>query len=228
MDVAGSADHPKDETVARFGPCEFYYQTSELRKHGVRVRLQGKPAQLLRALIERHGQVVTRDQLKDKLWPSDIFVDFESGLNTAANRLRSALGDSAEHPVYIETLPKIGYRFVAPVSVVSPPKSPAREESVALTASLHPQPEENSEPSLTLPPIPASPSFIPTLQNPETSRRSIILFALVSCAFLGSVLLFHESPPGTAPSFRQVTFARGAISAARFAPDGKALLYSAA
>jgi DNA-binding winged helix-turn-helix (wHTH) protein len=101
VDVAGTGSDSKDGPVARFGPFEFCYQTGELWKHGVRVRLQGKPAQLLRSLIEHHGQVVTRDQLKDKLWPSDIFVDFESGLNTAANRLRFALGDSAEHPLYV-------------------------------------------------------------------------------------------------------------------------------
>ena len=71
-------------------------QTGELRKHGVKVKLQGKPFQILQALLERPGEVVTREDLKQRLWPGDTFVDFESGLNTAANRLRLTLGDSAD------------------------------------------------------------------------------------------------------------------------------------
>src|SRR5262249_22466212 len=84
----------------------------ELRKHGTRIRLQPKPMQVLCALLERPGEIVTRDELKARLWPDDTFVDFESGLNTAVNRLRLALGDSAEHPRYIETEARSGYRFI--------------------------------------------------------------------------------------------------------------------
>jgi DNA-binding winged helix-turn-helix (wHTH) protein len=164
---------------------------------------------LLRSLIEHHGQVVTRDQLKDKLWPSDIFVDFESGLNTAANRLRFALGDSAENPMYVETLPKIGYRFMAPVTIVSPSKHPVEDQSVGLITSPDPRPVMQ----------------IP--QNPRASRRPTVLTA-VGCALLGIVLFFHLSPIRTAPSFRQLTFSRGFVSGARFTPDGKAIVYSAA
>src|SRR5664279_5099781 len=109
--------------IARFGSFELYIDTGELRKHGIRVKLQGKSFQILRALVENPGRVVSREELRTRLWPADTFVDFESGMNTAANRLRSALGDSADSPIYIETLPRIGYRFVAPVTILQSPRN---------------------------------------------------------------------------------------------------------
>ena len=122
----------------RFGPFELDRETGELRKHGIRVRLQGKPLQVLLALLERPGQVVTRDELKRRLWTEDTFVDFESGLNTAANRLRITLGDSADQPRYVETLARAGYRFIAPVGLLEvesapvavPPVQPRRDLTV--------------------------------------------------------------------------------------------------
>ena len=92
--------------LARFGAFELDRHTGELRKHGIRIRLQTKPFQILLALLETPGEFVTREDLQRRLWPSDTFVDFESGLNTAANRLRLSLGDSADSPRYIETLPR--------------------------------------------------------------------------------------------------------------------------
>src|SRR5918995_4972347 len=109
-------DSPR--TVLRFGVFEFDGRTGELRKHGVKLKLRGKPLQVLRALLEEPGEIVSREVLRARLWPSDVFVDFEAGLNTAANRLRIVLGDSAENPRYIETLPRTGYRFVARVEEV--------------------------------------------------------------------------------------------------------------
>src|SRR5438093_2306629 len=108
-------------TIMRFGGFELEPRIGELRKHGVKIRLQGKPLQVLQALVERPGEVVTREELQHRLWPSDVFVDFENGLNTAANRLRIALGDSADKPRYIETLTRTGYRFIAPIEVVAEP-----------------------------------------------------------------------------------------------------------
>ena len=99
-----------------FGPFELRLESRELFKHGIRLRLQGKPFEILRALLERPGAVVTRRELQTRLWPAAADVDAESCLNTAANRLRLALGDSPSSPRYIETLPRVGYRFIAPVS----------------------------------------------------------------------------------------------------------------
>ena len=97
----------------RFGVFELNPQTGELYKEGVRVRLYGQPLHLLAILLEHAGQAVSREQLQKSLWPGGTFVDFEHGLNAAVKRLREALGDSADHPLYIETLPRHGYRFIA-------------------------------------------------------------------------------------------------------------------
>jgi DNA-binding winged helix-turn-helix (wHTH) protein/Tol biopolymer transport system component len=91
--------------------------TGELRRNGIRVKLQGRAFQILQALLERPGEVVTREELQSRLWPGDTFVDFENGLNTAANRLRLTLGDSAENPRFIETIARTGYRFIGTVAV---------------------------------------------------------------------------------------------------------------
>src|SRR5271170_223724 len=99
-----------------FGPFEVDLRTGELRKKGFKIRLQNKPFQILAALLECPGELVSRDELHRRLWPGDTFVDFDNGLNTALNKLRDSLGDSAEEPQYIDTLPRRGYRLKAPVS----------------------------------------------------------------------------------------------------------------
>src|SRR5258708_6821384 len=102
-------------TLIRFGVFEADLQSGELRKQGSKVKLREQPFQVLAALLEHPGEVVTRDELQAKLWPADTFVDFDRGLNKAVTHLRDALGDSADSPRFIETLPKRGYRFIAPV-----------------------------------------------------------------------------------------------------------------
>jgi DNA-binding winged helix-turn-helix (wHTH) protein/Tol biopolymer transport system component len=108
----------------KFGPFELDRQTGELWKHGLKVKLQGKPFQILVALLEQPGQPVSREVLQQRLWAGDTFVDFDSGLNTAANRLRITLGDSAENPRYVETMARSGYRFVAQVEEVTAAPAP--------------------------------------------------------------------------------------------------------
>jgi len=99
----------------RFGVFELDPKAGELRKKGMKIRLQGQPVDILVMLLERPGETVTREELQEKLWPADTFVDFEQGLNNAMKRLRAALDDDAESPHFIETLPRRGYRFIAPV-----------------------------------------------------------------------------------------------------------------
>ena len=99
----------------RFGIFEVDLRAGELRRQGVKIRLQQQPFQILAMLLEHPGEVVTREEIQKRLWPADTFVDFNQGLNRAANRLRESLGDDADNPRYIETLPRRGYRFVAPV-----------------------------------------------------------------------------------------------------------------
>jgi TolB-like protein/DNA-binding winged helix-turn-helix (wHTH) protein/Tfp pilus assembly protein PilF len=101
--------------VLRFGVFEANIPARELRKHGTRVRLRGQPFCILSLLLEKPGEVVTRDEMRQKLWPADTFVDFEHSLNSAIKKLRAVLGDSPENSRYVETIPRVGYRFVAPV-----------------------------------------------------------------------------------------------------------------
>src|SRR3954471_11262517 len=102
----------------RFGVFEVDLRAGELRKHGVRLRLQEQPFQVLAILLERPGETVTREELRDRLWTADTFVDFDHGVNKAVNRIRSALGDSATSPRFVETVARRGYRFLADVTVV--------------------------------------------------------------------------------------------------------------
>jgi TolB-like protein/DNA-binding winged helix-turn-helix (wHTH) protein/Tfp pilus assembly protein PilF len=111
--------------VVRFGAFQVDLSSGELEKHGIKIRLQDQPFHILVMLLERPGEVVTREELRQKLWPVDTFVDFDKGLNSAVLRLRSALADSAENPHYIETLPRRGYRFVAAVDGAVPAASSA-------------------------------------------------------------------------------------------------------
>src|SRR5690349_11835294 len=106
---------PRSERV-RFGNFEVDFRTGELRKNGLRIKLHSQPLAVLEMLLQTPGEVVTREQLHQKLWGGDTFVDFEQGLNKAINKLRDALGDSAESPRYIETLPRRGYRFIGTVT----------------------------------------------------------------------------------------------------------------
>ncbi|HTS72048.1 MAG TPA: winged helix-turn-helix domain-containing protein [Terriglobia bacterium] len=94
---------------------EVALRSGELRKHGIKVKIQEQPFQVLTMLLEHPGQIVTREELHKKLWPADTFVDFEHGLNAAINKLREAVGESADNPRFVETLPRRGYRFIAPV-----------------------------------------------------------------------------------------------------------------
>jgi DNA-binding winged helix-turn-helix (wHTH) protein/Tol biopolymer transport system component len=175
----------------KFGPFELDRQTGELWKHGVKVKLQSKPFQVLVALLDRPGEPVSREDLQKRLWSGNTFVDFESGLNTAANRLRITLGDSAENPRYIETLAGSGYRFVAQI-------------------------EEVSERS------PAGPR-----QSPASLPRWSLSTAALVLATAALALWWVRHSPLEAPRFQQLTFRRGPISGARFAPDGQTILYSA-
>src|SRR6201984_2976364 len=103
-------------SIVRFGTFELNLRAGELLRRGQKIKLQEQPLQVLAALLERPGEIVTREELRSKLWPADTFVDFDHSLNAAIKRLRDALGESADAPVFIETLARRGYRFIAPVN----------------------------------------------------------------------------------------------------------------
>ena len=117
--------------VIRFGPFEADLYTRELRRNGRKLRLQEQPFQVLAMLLERPGELVTREQIRARLWPQDTFVDFDHGLNAAVRRLREALNDNAGTPRFVETLRRRGYRIIAPVSAVEPPLPPRGRSSGA-------------------------------------------------------------------------------------------------
>lgn len=187
--------------LARFGAFELDRHTGELRKHGIRIRLQTKPFQILLALLETPGEFVTREDLQRRLWPSDTFVDFESGLNTAANRLRLSLGDSADSPRYIETLPRSGYRFIAPVEEIEPNTAP----------ETPPGPEQAAPPT------------------PTRDLKPWLVGLAAACAVLLIALgvEFGRNRSTPEPVLKQITFRRGTVFSARFAPDGESVIYSA-
>jgi cholera toxin transcriptional activator len=174
--------------IARFGVFELDLNTGELRKGGVKLRLQGQPVQVLTLLLERAGDVVTREELREKLWASDTFVDFDHSLNTAINKVREALGDSAASPRYVETLARRGYRFIAPVQppIQAPPANGVAAEGAA--APAQPVPHE--------PPPPAA-ILHPELEVP-IPRRGLTrgLFALIQvmylCFYLSALFRLRE------------------------------------
>src|SRR5690348_1099918 len=152
--------------VVRFAEFEADLRTGELRHDGRLLKVQGKPFQVLSALLVRAGELVTREELRQSLWPADTFVDFEHGLNTAINKVREALRDSASNPRFIETLPRRGYRFIGTVSSNSVPAvSPSRN-------SATPDPELLPDSSDELP------------KAPRAAARGLLL--LIEFAYLVS------------------------------------------
>ena len=139
--------------IARFGVFELDLSAGELRKNGVKLRLQGQPFQVLALLLERADEVVTREELQKKLWPSDTFVDFDHSLNTAINTVREALGDSASSPRYVETLARRGYRFIAPLrnEAAEDERSDAGKSARATLVSPDTAPSITIHPELEVP-----------------------------------------------------------------------------
>jgi len=176
---------PQNGRIARFGVFELDLSSGELRKSKIKLRLQGQPVQILTLLLERAGDVVTREELRQKLWASDTFVDFDHSLNTAINKVREALGDSASTPRYVETLARRGYRFIAPVQNLSPVEPQA---SAVPDASI---------PAKTLEPVAPPTPLHPDLDVP-IPRRGITrtLFALIQVMYLSfyvaALIRLHE------------------------------------
>ncbi|HET7106809.1 MAG TPA: winged helix-turn-helix domain-containing protein [Candidatus Acidoferrum sp.] len=128
--------------IVRFATFEVDLQSGELRKNGLKLKLHGQPFAVLAMLLERPGELVSREQLRERLWPTDTFVDFDHGVNTAINRLRESLGDSADNPRFVETLPRRGYRFIGSVE----PSAPAPQTSLTVNPAVPETPPAPAEP----------------------------------------------------------------------------------
>src|SRR5437016_5044500 len=171
----------------RFGAYEFDLRAGELRKLGMRIELQEQPCQMLAILLEHRGEMVTREELQSRLWPRNTFVDFDHSLNTAVMRLREALSDSSENPRFIETLPRRGYRFVAPVEEKSAPLIESHPPQTArLGASPTANPNENPALSLASPEFPATAAKkSDRVLRPRLFSLTIFLIVIVLAASFG-------------------------------------------
>jgi TolB-like protein/DNA-binding winged helix-turn-helix (wHTH) protein/Flp pilus assembly protein TadD len=182
--------------VVRFGTYEVSFQSGEVRRAGVRIRVQQQPLKVLEVLLEHPGEVVTREELRSRVWPSESFGDFDQAVNIAIAKLRSALGDSAENPRYIETLPKRGYRFIADVLFVDADGRTRRPESLPAESPVAESVQQLQDNGLADPPVTEAG---PQLQGPESvvaPRRRLwsmghvlIGLALVVVLAIFSVLL---------------------------------------
>src|SRR5260370_13731885 len=161
--------------VILFGPFTAQLDSGELRGDGHKIRLQVQPFNLLVMLLERPGEVVSRDQIREKLWPADTFVDFDHSLGTAINKIRSALNDSAETPRFVETLPKRGYRFVADVH-----ESPVASSNVSVVVA---ESAPEAPPPILPTRVPATVAVLHVSPQPALSRL------LLACSALLIVLL---------------------------------------
>ena len=172
----------RHKSVVRFGAYEVSFQSGELRKAGLRIRVQQQPMKLLEILLERPGEVVTREELRNRVWPNESFGDFDQALNIAIGKLRNALGDSAENPRCIETLPKRGYRFIADVSVVDADVHPKQPESAARDLP-------RTEPGR---PLPDAGLTVAPKGRVWPPRRVVITLAIVLSLSILSVWLFRS------------------------------------
>ena len=185
------------DSLVRFGVYQADLQNGELRKNGIKLRLQGQPFQVLSLLLKHAGEVVAREELRRTVWPMDTFVDFDHALNTAVKKIRGVLGDDADNPRFVETVPRRGYRFIAPVNLDG-----------------------------LQTPLPA-PSLRKPLVAHAWFRVIGILLLVAGGLGLASRVLWRSSEQSTSPDFQRLTFDLPELGDARFTPDGASVVYSA-
>ncbi len=199
---------PTQETVS-FGLFELDLKAARLSRNGIRIRLAQQPLQLLSVLIESAGDVVTREQLRQRLWPSDVFIDFDHALNKSIQKLRDALSDLAESPRYIETIPRVGYRFISPVRSAARPSEPHSVLAI-------PQPP---------PPNPHPPALAAVAVSPAIRWRFFAAAGLTICAAIGvTVYLSLRTDPATL-KYTQLTDFTDSATTPALSADGHFLAF---
>ena len=190
-----------DVRLVRFGSFEVDLRSGELRRNGLAIKLQGQPFQVLTILLERPGELVTREEIRQRLWPADTFVDFEHSLNAAIKRLRDALGESAENPVFIETLPRRGYRFLGTI-------------------------QNGSDTSCALP-TPAASQNSRLRKNVAVLACALLVITIGILAAQHWGIFSFRTSQASVPPMRVVPFttSRGAEFAPTFSPDGKQIAF---
>jgi DNA-binding winged helix-turn-helix (wHTH) protein len=200
--------HPR----LQFGQFEADLENQQLYKRGLPVRLENLPFLVLAALLERPGSAVSREELRARLWPNGTHVDFDEGLNTAVRKLRHALGDSADSPLFIETVPRKGYILIAPVAEASALSDIENDQ--------HLLPDNNSGNGVAV-------EVRPTRASPKPRRTFFVLaVGLVLLAVSSWQVLRHQAP--SQPDFARLSFRRGTIVSARLSPDGQQVVFGAA
>jgi Tol biopolymer transport system component/DNA-binding winged helix-turn-helix (wHTH) protein len=216
----------------QFGPFEADLHTHELWKFGTRIKLVGQPFEVLAILLSKPGELVTRDALRERLWPGDTFVDFNHGLNAAVNKLREALSDSADNPRYVETLPRRGYRFIAAVT---------RSSNIPATVASEPVPQPETSVRVKEPPCFEIPTFAGVEEQeeqavPKNRRRWYFAAAIVVAAFVffhAAIWLFNQvsTIAGARDRYtagqhiRPLTTVSAETSEPSFSPDGNYIAF---
>ena len=195
-------------TLGRFrvGEFEVDLRCGEVRRNGDKIKLQQRPFQILAALLQHPGEVVTREEIRLKLWPTDIFVDFEHSINTAVNKLREALGDNAENPRFIETLPRYGYRLLTPVEILDGNGGPPQVEAMAVSL-----PERDQDASST------------KRRSPLSVRIGALLTVSVAALFLSFAWYRPRTPSG--PAWMPITKFSDSTTSPALSPDGRTIAF---
>ncbi len=205
--------------VFRFSSFELDLRAGELRKHGLRIKLQDQPLQILALLLEKPGEVVTREQLRDRLWPADTFVDFDHSLNSAVKKLRQALSDDPDVPRFIETLPRRGYRFIAEVRDGSQPISAVAEKEAG----------SNGSPASSIPATPAV-ALAPPVRSHHWKLWLAGAFGFLLALGLATWFGFRPTSaisPNLSPiRLVPLTTQSNGASKPSFSPDGNQIAYS--
>jgi len=210
------AANPK---TVQFGLFEVDFLARELRRSGVKIKLHDQPFQVLTALLERPGQIVTREELHSRLWPSDTFVDFDLSLNSAVKKLRQALGDESDNPRFVETLYRRGYRFIAPVSAISP------QNGGAMEVLTQPEPAERFFPKESHQHAPVE------ISRSGLSRRNIGLAVVATAVLILIADLVYVRLPRPAPRivrFTQITSGGRVHAITSLETDGLRVYFQAA
>jgi len=198
----GTATVNNGNQTIRFGAFEADLPSGEVRKSGSRIKLQDQPFKVLQILLEHPGDLVTREELQSRIWPEDSFGDFDHAVNVAVGKLRAALGDSAENPSFIETVPRRGYRFVATLD-----EAPA-----------------DTDPQLHAINGDRRGRVLSGINHTLLVALAVVIFGIL----VGSgVLLGHRTAKWQPPDFQRLTVGRGTVHSARFAPDGHSVIYAA-
>ncbi|HEY4380807.1 MAG TPA: transcriptional regulator [Acidobacteriaceae bacterium] len=184
---------PKSTTARlyRFGVFEADPSLGELRRQGVRIKLNAQPFQVLSLLLERPGELLTREEISRELWPDGTFVDYEHGVNSAVNRIREALGDTAGNPRFVETLARRGYRFVAPVERIGVADDPPPSEPTPRIEEQRSAPPAELEAAL-LDGILASPHELPKTSHPVVQTLFVLLQAMYLAFYVGALANLAE------------------------------------